>query len=87
MNESSKTQELRAENQRLRTLLAITYSGYKLYSEDGKLEDTSEMPFIDFKHDSVGDIDRKMMARSTKRTSRPKSKIKAIRQALAKVVA
>lgn len=87
MNEKLVIEELKADNQRLRTLLAVTFSGYKLYTEEGQLQDSSALPFIDFKHDSVGDIDRKMMARSIKQTSRPKNKIKAIRQALAKAIA
>jgi hypothetical protein len=51
----------------LRQLLASSYSGAKLYCDDGCLQDNTERPFIDFRNDSVDDIVAKMMERGAKR--------------------
>lgn len=51
------------ENVQLRRLLACTYSGARLYMDDGELSDSSTLPFIDFKRDSATDIEHKMLQR------------------------
>lgn len=45
--------QLKEENTKLRALVAILFSGSKLYGDDGELSDCSKMPFIDYKRDSV----------------------------------
>lgn len=52
---------------RLRRMLCIAYAGSKFYGDDGELQDNREFPCIDFKRDSVDDIDRKMHDRAHKR--------------------
>ena len=48
----------------LRRLLAIAYSGFeRLYTDDGELQDGSEVPVIDYVRDSVDDIQRKIHQR------------------------
>jgi len=54
---------LQAENERLRTRLAIVYSGRYLYCDDGELQD-SRFPMIDFVRDSIDEIERKMFERT-----------------------
>jgi len=49
---------------KLRMMLAMTYSGFRnLYLDDGELQDASVRPFIDFKRDSVNDIEYKITKR------------------------
>jgi hypothetical protein len=47
----------------LRKMLAWTYSGFSLYCDDGELQDSREHPFIDFKRDSIQDLQSKMEQR------------------------
>jgi len=54
---------IQAENERLRTRLAIVYSGRYLYCDDGELQD-SRFPMIDFARDSIDEIERKMFERT-----------------------
>jgi len=54
---------LTAENERLRANWAWCYAGALLYADDGELQDNRAMPLIDFKRDSVLDIESKMRAR------------------------
>ncbi len=77
MKQANEIQELRAEIKQLRTLLAVTYSGYKLYADEGNLQDHSAQPFIDFRNDTVMEIDKKMMKRAVKKA--PKYKSNALR--------
>lgn len=57
---------LRAENARLRSMVAIGYAGAALYTDDGELQDSRENPPIDFKRDSVDEILCKMSERTAK---------------------
>ena len=85
MNKLNDMQELRAENKQLRTLLAITYSKHRLYTEDGKIEDSSEYPTIDFKNDAAGEIDKKIMIRATDAAKRESKNDGAVRKFFAKI--
>lgn len=57
------------DNAKLRRLLAIAYSGAKLYGDNGELQDNSEFPFIDFARDSADEIEAALRARANKRAS------------------
>lgn len=54
---------LRDENARLRVMLAFVYAGASLYTDDGELQDNREIPAIDFKRDTVVEIERAMHER------------------------
>lgn len=43
---------------------AYSYSGWKLYGDDGELQDNSVQPFIDWRKDSPGEIRSKIAQRS-----------------------
>ena len=58
--------QLQAERDRLGSMLAIAYSGVGLYTDDGELQDGSKHPTIDFKRDSVEEIQRKIEERGRK---------------------
>lgn len=47
----------------LRCMVAIAFSGSKLYTDDGELQDNSEPPFIDYKRDTVEEIHTKIFQR------------------------
>lgn len=49
----------------LRTLVAVLFSGPRLYSDDGELQDNAAHPFIDFLRDSPGEIQNKIVHRRT----------------------
>lgn len=67
LHEQVKTESM------LRWLLAKTYSGAKLYHDDGEMSDSSAHPAIDFLRDAWEDIESKMLARLTARcTHSPK---------------
>lgn len=51
------------DNVHLRILLAHTYGGVNLYTDDSELQDASCLPVIDFSRDSVSEIERKMEER------------------------
>lgn len=55
--------DLEADNRHLRRLLATCVAGATLYRDDGELSDGSVLPVIDFKRDSVKDIERKLALR------------------------
>lgn len=55
---------LAATVERLRGLFASAYSGAALYTDDGELQDSSRRPFIDFKRDSIDDIEKKIAERA-----------------------
>jgi hypothetical protein len=48
------------EMRRLRWLLAMSYAGSRLYRDDGEYSDAESG--IDFRRDSVAEIERKMLA-------------------------
>lgn len=59
-----KPHDSQADNAKLRYLLAMAYSGFpKLYGDDGELSDSSESPFIDYRRDTVDEIERKITER------------------------
>lgn len=66
-----ETRELRHENWELRVLLAIAHAGLSLYADDNELQDNRVEPFIDFKRDSVSEIERKLRERSFARAKKP----------------
>ena len=54
----------------LRVLLAVIYCpSPALYSDDGELQDSRERPHIDFRRDSVADIEAKMRERGRRKLS------------------
>lgn len=53
-----------SENRELRIMLAIAHAGLSLYTDDGELQDNRVQPFIDFKRDSVSEIERKLRERA-----------------------
>jgi hypothetical protein len=59
----SRIAELEEENIRLRTMLALNVAGHRLYSDDGALQDATELPFIDFKRDTAEEINAKIYQR------------------------
>lgn len=56
--------DVSSENRELRILLAIAHAGPSLYTDDGELQDNRVQPFIDFKRDSVAEIERKLRERA-----------------------
>lgn len=62
---TQKLKEALIENDKLRVLLALTYSGEHLYADDNELLDTADFPLIDFRKDSPDTIERKIVARKT----------------------
>lgn len=58
--------DLRAENAKLRVMLACQVSGAHLYADDGEMQDNSTQPFIDFKRDDADTIQAKMIVRAQK---------------------
>ncbi len=50
------------DDRKLRELLAFAYSCHHLYGDDGELQDNRRPP-IDYRRDSVADIERKMSER------------------------
>lgn len=54
---------LRAENARLRVLLAMAHCS-RLYTDDGELQDNSAFPSIDFKRDTPDMIVAKLRERN-----------------------
>ena len=54
---------LRKEICKLRTLLATCYAKSALYHDDGELQDNRTRPFIDFKRDTLDEIQWKMLER------------------------
>lgn len=50
---------------RLRYLLAMCFAGNRLYRDDGEYSDSESM--IDFRRNSVEEIDRKMLEYNLKR--------------------
>lgn len=65
--ESRAPAEAGAGNVTLRYLLCVAYAGAKFYGDDGELQDNREFPCIDFKRDSVAEIQRKINERGNKR--------------------
>jgi hypothetical protein len=59
--------ELKAENAKLRLMLAVhATSEGTLYGDDGELQDNSIHPFIDFKRDDPDTIQAKLIVRAQK---------------------
>lgn len=59
-----------AENRELRIMLAIAHAGLELYADDGELQDNRCHPWIDFKRDSVAQIEQKLHERAYKQARR-----------------
>ena len=59
-------ERLERENAELRVRWAVAYAGMALYSDDGELQDGRESPFIDFKRDTLDEIDAKMLQRAAR---------------------
>jgi hypothetical protein len=62
-SDSKTILHLQVDNKKLRQMLAFAYCGYRLYPDDGELQDNTEHPCIDFKRDSVDDIQHKIQQR------------------------
>ncbi len=60
-------QTMTTDNAHLRRLLSLVYAGASLYTDDGELSDSREHPHIDFKRDSVAEIEAKMRTRAAAR--------------------
>jgi hypothetical protein len=60
---SSKIVPRTADENTLRFLLAFAYSGEHLYLDDSEIQDNWEQPFIDYRRDSVAEIERKIRTR------------------------
>jgi hypothetical protein len=58
---------LRTENRELRIMCAIAHCGLALYHDDGELQDSREYPWIDWKRDSVSEIEAKLHERAIRR--------------------
>jgi hypothetical protein len=63
--------DMEQENAELRQLLAVRVAGARLYADDGELQDASELPAIDFKRDTPGEISRKLTDRGLKKLTKP----------------
>lgn len=61
--------ELRGENINLRKMVALLYSPH-LYTDDGEFSCGADVPSIDFKRMSVGEIKRCMNTRSRRQIER-----------------
>jgi hypothetical protein len=59
--------DLRAENLKLRLMLALASCGATLYGDDGEMSDCSVSPFIDFKRDPADTIQAKLITRAQNR--------------------
>lgn len=57
------------ENRELRVMLAIAHAGLSLYTDDGELQDNRCHPWIDFKRDSVAQIEEKLHRRHLHQTT------------------
>ena len=67
-----------ADERRLRRMLAFAYSGPgELYGDDGELQNSAELPIIDFNRDSVLEIERKITERGNRRLARQLQQEKA----------
>lgn len=65
---SARPASLTHENRLLREMLAIRVAGVTgLYTDDGELQDSSELPMIDFKRDSAEEIRRKLTERGMRK--------------------
>jgi len=60
-------QDLHDRELKLRRLLAHCYGGAMLYCDDGELQDSVGLPFIDFLRDSPDTIRHKMRDRGLKK--------------------
>lgn len=56
--------ELKADNMKLRRLLAYRVAGHLLYTDDGELQDASAWPIIDFKRSPVDVIEDALKQRA-----------------------
>jgi hypothetical protein len=61
---SQREKAVLAENAQLRIWLAFAIGGMRLYADDGELQDSSKQPFIDFKRDSIAEIEAKFQQRT-----------------------
>ena len=62
--------DLERENRTLRRLLCFKVAGGKGHYDNGELQDNTEKPFIDFKRDSVNEIEKKLITRSLNKIKR-----------------
>lgn len=63
----------RERERALRVMLAYAYGGALLYRDDGELQDNRTLPCIDFRRDSVEDIEAKMIERTRRAIATPDS--------------
>jgi hypothetical protein len=68
LGDAGKLVEALADIKHLRILLAHIYCpGPALYCDDGELQDSRTRPLIDFKRDSIAEIEKKMRERGRKK--------------------
>lgn len=67
LNAAPTPPEQQDDERLLRLLLAVRVAGASLYADDGEMSDCSEQPHIDFKRDSVKEIERKLIERGMKK--------------------
>ena len=58
---------LERENRELRVMLALLHGDASLYHDDGELQDNSAQPFIDWKRNSIDEIQVKLLERTAAR--------------------
>jgi hypothetical protein len=61
---AATAKEQSREEQVLRRLLAYRVAGALLYTDGGELQDSTFYPYVDFKRDSVDEIERKLGERT-----------------------
>lgn len=59
----AENERLREDDKQLRIMLAVSYSGSLLYLDDGELQDSRILPYIDFVRDSPETIAKKFIER------------------------
>lgn len=64
--ELDKLATFERENRELRVMLALAHCGFNMYHDDGELQDSREHPWIDWRRDSVADIQSKLTERALK---------------------
>lgn len=56
-------EKYKKDNKQLRIMLAVSYGGPLLYSDDGELQDNRMLPYIDFVRDTPETISKKFTER------------------------
>jgi hypothetical protein len=62
--QQAELERLRNDGSKLRSMLGSCYAGAALYRDDGELQDSRCRPHIDFRRDTVDEIEEKMLRRA-----------------------